>query len=76
MVLCSDIEYRYHVHRMPYVGYSSKQMTPLMSKEEVLTEVGVHQAQWRLQRKRYAIRVEFVQTGSLGNRLTALQCIA
>ncbi len=37
-----------------------------MSKEEVLAEVGLHQAEWRLQRKRHAVRVEFEQDGSLG----------
>ena len=51
---------------MPYVDYSSKQVQPLMSKEEILEKVGVHQTQWRLQRKRHAVRVEFVQSGSLG----------
>ena len=51
---------------MPYVEYSSKQVDPLMERDEVLSNVGVHQAQWRLLRKRYSIRVEFEQTGSLG----------
>ena len=64
----SDVEYHYHyyVHRVPYVEYSSKQVDPLMEREEILSSVGVHKAQWRLLRKRYAIRVEFEQTGSLG----------
>ncbi len=59
----SDVDYRYYVHRMPYVDYSSKQMSPLMSKEEVLAEVGLHEAEWRLQRKRHAVRVEFESLG-------------
>jgi hypothetical protein len=37
-----------------------------MEREEVLADVGVHGAQWRLLRKRYSIRVEFEQAGSLG----------
>lgn len=51
---------------MPYVDYTSKQVEPLLSKEEILEEGGVHHAHWRLQRKRYSIRVEFEQAGSLG----------
>ena len=66
MFFCSAIVYRYEVRRMPYVDYSSKQVEPLLGKDDVLAEGGVHQATWRLQRKRYAIRVEFHQTGSLG----------
>ena len=38
-----------------------------MEREEVLSNVGVHGARWRLLRKRYSIRVEFEQAGSLGN---------
>ena len=67
MCVCdSAIEYAYQVHRMPYVDYTSKQMDPLLSKEEVLAGGGVSQARWRLQRKRYSVRVEFEQAGSLG----------
>ena len=62
----SDPEYRYYVHHVPYSEYSSKQVDPLMEREEVLSDVGVHQAQWRLLRKRYSIRIEFEQAGSLG----------
>ena len=51
---------------MPYVDYSTKQVEPLLSEEEVLKEGGVHQARWRLQRKRYSVRVEFEQAGILG----------
>ena len=51
---------------MPYVEYSNKQVDPLMERDEVLSDVGVRQAQWRLLRKRYSVRVEFEQTGSLG----------
>ena len=40
-----------------------------MEREEVLSDVGVHRAQWRLLRKRYSIRVEFEQAGSLGNNV-------
>ena len=63
----SDPEYRYYVHHVPYSEYSSKQVDPLMEREEVLSDVGVHGARWRLLRKRYSIRVEFEQAGSLGN---------
>ena len=70
----SPIEYRYQVHRMPYVDYSSKQVEPLLNKEEIMAEGGVHQATWRLQRKRYAIRVEFIQTGTLGGWSFRLKC--
>ena len=65
----SDVEYRYYVHRVPYVEYSSKQVDPLMERDEVLADVGMHQAKWRLLRKRYSIRVEFEQTGSLGRKV-------
>ena len=65
--LYSDVEYHYYVNRVPYIEYSSKQVDPLMERDEVLLDGGVHQAQWRLLRKRYSIRVEFEQTGSLGN---------
>ncbi len=48
-----------------------------MSKEEVLTEVGLHQEEWRLQRKRHAVRVEFEQDGSLGKekRVVIPHCV-
>ena len=52
--------------------YSSKQVDPLMERDEVLSNVGVHQAQWRLLRKRYSIRMEFEQTGSLGMYYTRI----
>ena len=51
---------------MPYVDYTSKQVEPLLPEEEVLEVGGVHHAHWRLQRKRYSVRVEFMQAGSLG----------
>lgn len=57
---------------MPYVDYNSKQMDPLLTKEEVLKEGGVHQARWRLQRKRFSVRVEFEQAGSLGKSLSII----
>ena len=62
----SAMDYRYHVQRIPFMDYNSKQVDPLLSKEEVLREGGVHQARWRLQRKRYSVRVEFQLAGSLG----------
>ena len=61
----SDPEYCYYVHHVPYSKYSSKQVDPLMDREVVLSDVGVHGAKWRLLRKRYSIRVEFEQAGSL-----------
>ena len=48
------------------MDYSSKQVEPVLSKEEVLSRAGMHNAEWRLVRKRYSIRVEFDQAGSLG----------
>ena len=62
----SAIDYTYQVQRMPYVDYSSKQMDPLLTKQEILEQGGVTKAQWRLQRKRFSVRVEFEQAGSLG----------
>ena len=73
-VYFSEVEYRYYVHRVPYVEYSSKQVDPLMERDEVLSNVGVHQAKWRLLRKRYSIRVEFEQSGSLGKRCIHMAC--
>jgi hypothetical protein len=66
---CSAIDYRYYVQRIPFVDYNSKQMDPLLSEEEVLREGGVHHTHWRLQRKRYSVRVEFEQAGSLGTSM-------
>ena len=43
----------------------SLQVQSLLSREEVLEDSSA-QPKWRLQRKRYAIRVEFEQAGSLG----------
>ena len=41
-------------------------MDPLLTKQEILEQGGVTKAQWRLQRKRFSVRVEFEQAGSLG----------
>ncbi len=57
---------------MPYVDYTSKQVDPLLSKEEIFQGGGVLQGSWRLQRKRYSIRVEFQQAGSLGMELVII----
>lgn len=63
----SDIHYTYRVQHVPYVDFQSKQIIPVLKQENF--EAGVvskfHTNQ-RLLRKRYSIRVEFQQEGSLG----------
>ena len=48
------------------MDYSTKHVEPLISEDDVISNVGTHTSQWRLLRKRYSIRVEFEQAGSLG----------
>lgn len=60
----SDIEYTYHVRHIPYMDYNCKQVLPYSSSESTTST-----DHWRLLRKRYAIRVEFEQSGSLGKNM-------
>ena len=62
--IISDIEYTYHVRHIPYMDYNCKQVLPYFSSESATST-----DQWRLLRKRYAIRVEFEQSGSLGKNI-------
>lgn len=55
----SDIEYSYQVRHIPYMDYNSKQLLPHAPPTS-------NDRNWRLLRKRYSIRVEFQQAGSLG----------
>ena len=64
----SDIEYTYHVRRVPYVDYNMKQSQPLALREDLIADPA-SQSVWRLLRKRYSVRVEFDQAGSLGECL-------
>lgn len=62
-----NIEYKYHVRRVPFINYVSKQVEALISPEQVISNVGTHTAPQRLLKKRYSVRIEFEQAGSLGN---------
>lgn len=64
---CSDIEYAYYVKRVPYVDYVIKQVEPVRDfhKGGRFTS----SPDYRMQRKRYAVRVEFEQSGNLGEYL-------
>ncbi len=42
-------------------------MEALISPEQVISNVGTHTAPQRLLKKRYSVRIEFEQAGSLGN---------
>ena len=53
----------YQVKRIPHMDYNSKQVLPHPSLWGDSTSKG---KQWRLLRKRYSIRIEFEQSGSLG----------
>ena len=55
------------------MDYSTKHVEPLISDDDVISNVGTHTSQWRLLRKRYSIRVEFEQAGSLGECLLYIQ---
>lgn len=61
-----NIEYKYHVRRVPFINYASKQIEALISQDKVVSDVGTHTAPWRLMKKRYSVRIEFEQAGSLG----------
>ena len=53
------VQYEYRVHRAPYMDYSTKEIVPLVRIDD----------SQRLLRKRYQVRVVFVQSGSLGTTL-------
>ena len=61
--LCSEIEYSYRVRRIPFMDYSSKEIIP---HQPQLQREGKSSELWRLLRKRYSVRIEFEQSGSLG----------
>lgn len=56
----SEIEYSYRVHRIPYMDYNIKQTLHYTPSSHV------ENTKWRLLRKRYSVRLEFEQDGSLG----------
>ncbi|KAL5496680.1 hypothetical protein EMCRGX_G013018 [Ephydatia muelleri] len=53
----SNAQYEYRVHRVPYIDYSTKEI--------INSSVQINPLE-RLLRKRYALRIEIVQSGSLG----------
>jgi hypothetical protein len=59
-----DIEYSYYVKRLPYIDYVIKEVQPIRDMHE--TSHFTSSPEYRLQRKRYAVRIEFEQSGSLG----------
>ena len=64
---CSAIEYAYYVKRVPYVDYVIKQVEPVRDFHEGGRFTS--SPDYRMQRKRYAVRVEFEQSGNLGEYL-------
>ena len=52
----SDIRYEYQVRRIPYMDYSKKEIEPPLQIN----------SSHRMLRKRYSLRVVFVQSGSIG----------
>ena len=65
-----DIEYSYQVQRIPYADYRVNQLIPLISSEEFTNSFDESSQsktrEFRLFRKRYGIKIEFYQSGKLG----------
>ena len=65
-----DIEYSYQVQRIPYADYRVNQLIPLVSSEEFTNSFDESSQsktrEFRLFRKRYGIKIEFYQSGKLG----------
>ena len=64
--LTRDIEYSYHVRRIPYADYRVNEVIPVFNSEDFA--ISSHEAlqENRLFRKRYGIKIEFHQSGKLG----------
>lgn len=70
--LGSDIKYSYHVRRIPYADYRVNQLMPVRSEKEFAADSShrAHQDN-RLFRKRYGIKIEFHQSGRLGEKTSS-----
>lgn len=54
------IQYGYHVSRIPFADYRVNELTPIVQG------VNSSEAKSRILRKRYGIKIEFIQAGMLG----------
>ena len=63
---CRDITYSYHVKRIPYADYRVNQIIPVISEKDFTDSSQVAHQENRLLRKRYGIKIEFHQSGRLG----------
>lgn len=63
---CRDITYSYHVKRIPYADYRVNQIIPVITEKDFTDSSHVAHQENRLLRKRYGIKIEFHQSGRLG----------
>ena len=64
--ISSDIEYSYHVRRIPYADYRVNEVIPVFNSKDFTNSSHVTHQENRLFRKRYGIKIEFHQSGRLG----------
>ena len=69
-----DIEYSYHVTRIPYADYRVYEVIPVFNSEDFANSSYEELQQNRLFRKRYGIKIEFHQSGKLGELKKYQQC--
>ncbi|KAJ7373491.1 hypothetical protein OS493_011087 [Desmophyllum pertusum] len=62
-----DIEYSYHVRRIPYADYRVNEVIPVFNSKDFTNSSHVTHQENRLFRKRYGIKIEFHQSGRLGH---------
>lgn len=61
-----DIEYSYHVRRIPYADYRVNEVIPVFNSKDFANSSHEAHQENRLFRKRYGIKIEFHQSGKLG----------
>ncbi|XP_032240708.1 P2X receptor E isoform X2 [Nematostella vectensis] len=63
-----NIEYSYHVRRIPYADYRINQVIPIIGADDFsfTDDKTLTRPEKRLFRKRYGIKIEFHQSGKLG----------
>lgn len=61
-----DIEYSYRVRRIPYADYRVNEVIPVFNSEDFANSSHEALHENRLFRKRYGIKIEFYQSGKLG----------
>ena len=59
-------EYRYIVRRIPYSDYKVKQELPVIEENRFESVHNMSMVQRRVVRKRFCVRVEFIQGGKIG----------